>query len=205
MGAIKAFHRRAAGSGIALVAGVVADVTEIGAARALQDIAAQRRHVTKLRTRGKFQRIRHHGIIFLDFRVGGDVRHPSHGAKAQVSAVKADRRPRRRKRIDIHDCLRPHHIQLHQVDQRGAAGERLGLGFRQRVACRRRRSQCLNRERGIGGAPIGKGSHAPSLSVREWRARPASRPRRCWDRPRNGRCCRSYVRGCSRRCRRGLP
>ena len=52
MGAIETLQRGAAGTGVALVAVRIADIAEIAAARPLQNIAAQRRHVAQLRARG---------------------------------------------------------------------------------------------------------------------------------------------------------
>src|SRR6185312_13162649 len=63
MAAIKAFQGSTAGSGIALVAGVVTDVAEIAAPRPLQDIPAERRHVAQLRARSKLEGIGNDRIV----------------------------------------------------------------------------------------------------------------------------------------------
>src|SRR5579883_843055 len=47
--AIESLHRRATGAGIALVTFLIGGVAKIGAAGALQDIAAKARHIAKLR------------------------------------------------------------------------------------------------------------------------------------------------------------
>ena len=134
MGAIEAFQRGAAGSRIALVAIGVADVAEIAAAGALQDVAAERRHVAQLRAGGELERIGDHGIVALDLRIGGDIRHPRQRAEPQVSAVE-HRSPTSCRPSGLMSTTRarPHHVELHQVDQRGSAGERLDRGFGQRV------------------------------------------------------------------------
>ena len=53
--AVEAVQRRAARARIALVALGVGDVAEIGAARALQHVAAEARHVADLRAGGELQ------------------------------------------------------------------------------------------------------------------------------------------------------
>ena len=56
---------RAAGARLALVAGGPARIAEIIAARPLQHIAAQRRHVADLRAGGQLQRLGDDGIVAL--------------------------------------------------------------------------------------------------------------------------------------------
>ena len=61
-------------------------------------------------------------------------------------------------------CSRPHHVELHQVDQRGAAGEKLDRGLRRGLLPRRaaeRRARGGGRSRGS----IDEGSHGSSPSA----------------------------------------
>ncbi len=73
--AIDALHRGAARPGIPLVAGFPARIAKVGAARALQNVAAERRHVADLSARGKLKRLREHRIVALDRGVIRDVGH----------------------------------------------------------------------------------------------------------------------------------
>ena len=83
-------------------------------------------------------------------------------------------------------CVGPLDLELHQVEQVGAAADELGAG----PPWRPRRS----RRRGVGRALVGERLSSRALLPRRrgWR-------RRCWDRRRNGRCCRSCARGSPRR------
>ena len=103
MGAVEAVQRGAAGARIALVAIAIADVAEIAAARPLQDIAAERRHVAQLRAGGKLERVRDHRIIALDFGICCDVGHPRQRAEPQIAALEIDRGPRACERVDVDD------------------------------------------------------------------------------------------------------
>jgi hypothetical protein len=179
------------------VAVVVADVAKIRAAGALQDIAAERRHIAQLRTDGKLQRIRDHRVAALDLGIRRDIGHPRQCTQPQIVAVKNGGRPGARQRIDVDDVQGAHDIELHQVDQRGTAGERLGGRCRQGIVACRISGQRLGGGCGISCPLIGKRSHVTSLSGS--RGRPASRLQRCSDTRRSGRDCRSYIRGCHRR------
>ena len=96
-------------------------------------------------------------------------------------------------RVDVDERGRPHDVELHQVDQRRAAGEELGRApVRSRPAISRRR-------RGRRRVGSGSGRIRPSI----FGGGVADRRRRSSDRRRSGRGCRSCIRGCRRRCRRG--
>ena len=60
---------------------LVGHVAEIGTARALEDIAAETRHVSDLLAGGKLQRLRDSGVIMLDVDVIGCIRHTYERAK----------------------------------------------------------------------------------------------------------------------------
>ena len=66
--AVAAGDRRAAGAGLALVAGH-GGVAEVHAPRALQEIAGRRRHVAQLGRCAGENRLRQHGIISLHRRM----------------------------------------------------------------------------------------------------------------------------------------
>src|SRR2546423_1866000 len=88
MPAIDAVHRGASGAGIALVAGLPAGVAEIGASRALQDVAAQRRHIPDLLAGGELQRLRQNRRVTVDLMI---VRNLGHGCEgAQVYLARRD-------------------------------------------------------------------------------------------------------------------
>lgn len=133
MHAIDAVHRGTAGAGIALVAVLIGDIAKVVATRPLHHVAAERRHVAQLSAGGELQRIRDHGIAALDLGMRGHVGHPCERAEPQASAAWLDRRPGVGQRIDIDDCGGPHHVELHQIDQRGAAGKQLCRRLRQRI------------------------------------------------------------------------
>jgi hypothetical protein len=204
MRTIEAVHRSAAGARNALVAIGVAHIAKISTTRTLQDVAAEGSHVPQLRTCGKLERVGDHRIVALDFRIGGDIRHPRQRAEPEVSAAQIDRGPPRGQRIDVDDSARLHHVELHQIDQGGAAGERLNrcCGRRSVFGCRN--SQRLHRRRWVGCPLICERPHGTNPS--RWRRlrRPVSPRRRCWDRLRSDKCCRSYIRGFRRRYWRDL-
>ena len=83
--AVEAVDRRAAAAGLALVAGR-RRVVEVGAARALQQVAAGRRHVAQLLRGARQDRARQQRIALLDQRVVGEVgvRHERADAQAAV-------------------------------------------------------------------------------------------------------------------------
>ena len=121
--AVDALDRRAAAAGLAFVAGR-RGVIEIEAARALQEIAAGRRHVAQLLRGAGQDRAREQRIALLDQRVVGEVgvRHERADAQAAVRRLLdgLQRQPR-----DVDQPRRALDIVFHQVDQVGAAGDEL--------------------------------------------------------------------------------
>ena len=78
--ALQAVERRAAGAGTALVAGRPGGVAEIVAARPLQHVAAEGRHVAQLGAGRQREALGQHGIMLDDRRVVGGGRHLGQGA-----------------------------------------------------------------------------------------------------------------------------
>ena len=160
MHTVNSFQRGAARSGIALIAVAVADVAEISASRALQNVSAEGGHVSKLLAGGEPERVGDHRIVVLNLGVGRDIRHSRQRAQPQIAAVEIDRGPCARERIDVDHGAWPHHVELHQIDQRGAAGKRLDFGFGQRIVVGRSDGQRRDRGRSIRCPLICERSHA---------------------------------------------
>ena len=146
----------AAAAGLALVAGLVG-VIEIRAARPLQQIARGGRLVAQLAGGAGHQRARQHGIVAPHARIGGKIGVADQRADAQA-AVRRRLDPVEAEVIDVDQMLRRLDLQLHQIEQIGAAGDEFGA---------------LGAQRGRGGvrgrarALIAEGSHAflPATSV----------------------------------------
>ena len=119
--AVEAADGRAARAGLAFVAGR-RNVVEVGAARALQEVAADRRHVAQLLRGAGQQRARQHRIAPLHHWVIGKigVAHERPDAKAAACGLLdlVERKPG-----DVDQLRRPLDVHLHQVDQIGAAGD----------------------------------------------------------------------------------
>src|SRR5260370_33372667 len=106
MHAVNSLQRGAARSGVALVAVVIADVAEIGASRALENVSAKGGHVSKLLAGSELERVGDHGIVVLNLGIGRDVRHSCQRAKPQIAVLEVARGPFVRKWIDVeHDAL----------------------------------------------------------------------------------------------------
>ena len=167
---------RAAAAGLAFVARGV-DVPEVSAAGALQQVAADAGHVADLRRRALHQRLHEHRIVGGHPLVGGDVAHPLQRADAQ--AVPAGVDAAQRERVDVDDVGGCHHVELHQVDQGGAAGQVCGVrggeggldGARGGVA-RRRASAARLLDRvddvGVRAAAADVARHPLARSLRRW-------------------------------------
>jgi hypothetical protein len=118
-------HRGATRTGMPLIAVAVTDITEIAASRALQNIAAERCHVSQLRTSGELERVGDQRIAVLDLWMRSDVGHARQRAQTQIAIIEINCRPLLRQRIDVNQKAWTHHIELHQIDQRGAASKKL--------------------------------------------------------------------------------
>ena len=117
--AVEALDGGAAAAGLAFVAGR-RGVIEIGAARALQEIAAGRRHVAQLLRRACQDRACEQRIALLDQRVIGEIgiRHERADPQSSVGGLfdGLERQPR-----NVDQPCRPFDVLFHQVDQIGAA------------------------------------------------------------------------------------
>ena len=139
-------------------------VTEVPAARALEQVAADRGHVPDLARRAGEQRFAQHGISLLDRARPREVavadQRPD--AKAAVGEVghRAQRRVALGEVIDVHQRVRPVDVELHQVHQRGAPRDEA------RACVRRHRARRLR--------------HGRRLDVLEWAHGQALPWRTCW-------------------------
>ena len=118
--AVVAVHRRAAGARSALVARVHR-VAEVVAARALQQVATRGRHVSQLRRSACEDRLRKHPISRLDPRIVCQIAVPNQRADSD-RPVRLILDLVQRQPVDVHECRRDLHVQLHQIKQRGSSG-----------------------------------------------------------------------------------
>ena len=123
---------RAAAARLPLVAGLVG-VVEIGAARALQQVAGRGRLVAQLAGGAGDQRAREHAVVAPHALVGGEI---------GVAHQRADAQAALRRRLDLVEAKAVHidqvrrrlDLELHQVEQVGAAGDELRAGVRAAAA-----------------------------------------------------------------------
>ncbi|OFA00968.1 hypothetical protein DUPY_22520 [Duganella phyllosphaerae] len=146
----------ATGAWRTLVAGLVG-IVEIWTAGALQQVAGRGGLVAQLRAGAGQQGPRQHAVIAPHGGIGRQVGIAHQGADAQAAlgrgfdAVQAQA-------VDVHQVGRRFDLELHQVEQVGAACNEARAGSAGRDGCRF--GNC-------GGALIGKGSHErlPATSV----------------------------------------
>ncbi len=156
MQAAETADRGAAAAGLALVARLVG-VVKIGTARALEQIARGRRLVAELARSPGDERAREEAIVAPDARVRGEVGVAHHRADPQ-SAVVRRLDPVEAEAAHVDQMRRRLDLELHQVEQVGAAGdEARARGAREGGGCRRGRLCTL----------IGEAFHAftPATSV----------------------------------------
>ncbi len=125
--AVDPLQRRAAAAGLTLVARR-RDVAEVAAPGALQQVAADARHVAQLGRRAQLQRLRDHRVVLPHGGIGGYVAHPFERTDVQPLVVQGD--AAQREPVDVHDVVGGHHLELHQVDQGGTAGQEGGVRSR---------------------------------------------------------------------------
>ena len=118
-----AADRRAAAARDALVARLVG-VVEVGAARALQQVARGRRHVAQLAGGAGQQRAREHAVVAPDARIGGEIGVADQRADAQA-AVRRRLDLVEAEAVDVDQVRRRLDLELHQIEQVGAAGDEL--------------------------------------------------------------------------------
>jgi hypothetical protein len=128
MHAVVSVHGGAAAARVALVALGIGDIAEIGAAGALEDVAGEACHIADLRACGERERLCDHRIVAANLRVVGGLRHAHQAAEPETAPIRFDAaHGPGRQRIDVDDLGWPHHVELHQVDQRRATGEQEAL------------------------------------------------------------------------------
>ena len=179
--AVEALDGRAAAAGLALVAGR-RGVIEVGAARALQQVAAGRRHVAQL-LRGAGQD---------GARRAADSAARSAGDRRGRSSARARRCAGRPPPSPRPSCSGSREMSI----------SRVGRSTSSFIRSTRLVPPAMNFA--AGSAAIWRTASATSLARAYWKLimtapSPAGSPRRCWDRRRSGRCCRSSARGSRRR------
>jgi hypothetical protein len=151
--AVLALDRRAAGARPALVARL-RDVLEVGAARALQQVAGDRGEVAQLPGRARQQRLGEQRVLAADERIGGQVAVAHRAADAQPAVGCALDRGVRQAR-DVDEVRGPLDAQPHEVDQVGATAEVADL----------RPRRCRHRGGGVGRALVGELPHRAACSI----------------------------------------
>jgi len=154
--AVDAVQRRAARARDALVAGGPTRVAEVRAPRPLQDVAAQRRHVAELRAGGKLQALRDGRVAGQHARVRSHRGHAGKGAHTQATRPGLDAGMHRAQRGEVHQALRGQHVELHQIEQRRAAGQELHRRIHLALARLLPQPRGLRR---VHGAVIGERAH----------------------------------------------
>ena len=122
--AVEAVDGGTPGAWLAFVAGR-RRVVEVVAPRALHQVAADRRHVAKLRRRPGEDRLRQQRIPAHHAGVVGDVAVGDERAQPQSAAVERSNLGQRQVR-DVDQSPRPLDVLLHQVDEVRPAGNELG-------------------------------------------------------------------------------
>src|SRR5439155_21092634 len=103
----------AAGARRPLVAGTVADIAEVGAARALQEVAAHGRLLPHLRARRVQQRFGDDGKLLGHGRMGGNLRHG--GGSAEPQALRSDVDPILEEAREAHQTFGTTHVFLQEL------------------------------------------------------------------------------------------
>jgi hypothetical protein len=132
--AVQPVARRTAGAGLALVAGGEADIVEIAATRALQQVAAGGGHVAKLRGSARDHGLRQQRVALAHQAMVGEHRVARHGADAQAAVRQGlDRIQWQPSHVD--QQARLHHAALGEIDEIRAAGQEHRAGQRPQVQC----------------------------------------------------------------------
>ena len=121
-------ERRAAGAGLALVAGR-GRVVEVGAAGALQQVAADGRLVAQLARGAGEQRLREHRVAGAHPGVGGERRCCAAWAPIRRPPSGSSSMSVERQAADVDQVGRLLDLELHQVEQVGAAADELRAGL----------------------------------------------------------------------------
>ncbi|MCY1290720.1 hypothetical protein D9M70_398790 [compost metagenome] len=152
--AVEAFDGGAARAGVALVARRD-PIAEISAPHPLHHVAGGRGLVAQLGAGTGQQCLRQRGIVLADMFVTGQVGVADHGADAHPAvAERLDLvEP---ELVDVHHAGGPHDVELHQVQQRRAAGQEDRV-----AAVRIQRDRLLD----IGGARVFEVAHQTFLRI----------------------------------------
>ena len=122
MASVHAVHGRTARTRITLVALPVAGIAEIGAARHLQHVTAQPRHVANLRACCQPQRVGQHRTGFAHIFVRRKLGHRHQRTDFKGLAVAVDPVERLAGHgTDVDDPIGTQYIKLHQIDKRSPA------------------------------------------------------------------------------------
>ncbi len=142
----KAPNCAATAAGLALVARLIG-VVEIGAARSLQQIAGRSRHVAELTRRAGEQSTREQTIVAPHTLVRREICVAHQRSDAQ-STFRSRFDLIEREPVDVDEMLRRFDLELHEIEQIGAAGDELGSRPALRCCrCLSRRSRTLVGER----------------------------------------------------------
>ena len=151
MNAVEARERRAARARIALVAGF-RDVIEVVTARSLQQVPRSRRFVPQLSARAGYNRARQYAVLPPHAAVRGQIRvrdqcpDPQTAVACILDAIEVESGK-------VDDVRRRFDLQFHEIEQVGAAGDKLGVG-----RARGGRGGCGGRRRALESERL----HAPS-------------------------------------------
>lgn len=108
MNPVVAFEGGTARSGRAFIALAITGIIKVKAASALQEIAADRRHIANLRRCSRQQCLRQNRILLADQGMGGNGGIPSHGADSDTFAVPLDARQLNPRQVDqVAGCSTP--------------------------------------------------------------------------------------------------
>jgi hypothetical protein len=107
---------------------------------------------------GEIQRLGEDGIVALDPWVLGGLRHRHERAERQRAGLLIDATNGRPEIVDVDQHLRPHHVELHQIEDRRAAGEKLCRRHRRGLAARAV-AAAPHGASDVAGALIEKGAH----------------------------------------------
>ena len=119
-----ATHGGAAGAGRPLIAGGIADIAEIGAAGALQEVAAHGRLVANLRARRVQQSFGDDGKLLDHERVRSHIRHG--GGSAEPEALWSDIDALVEEAAEADESIGSAHMFLQELHHIGSAGDVLG-------------------------------------------------------------------------------
>src|SRR6516225_6207519 len=126
--AVDPVKRSAAAARFALVAFTPGRVAKVVAPGSLQNIAAECGHIADLGACREIKCLDHDRIVAPDIWMVGDGGHCRKGAQIENVGGSLDPANICINPVDVDEPLRLHYVELHQVEDRGAAGEKLRRG-----------------------------------------------------------------------------